>query len=73
MFDGLAGKADALVGHAVTGGGIEVNTDDASELNVIACFFKGFADSRLDQAFIRVQMTGRLVEDCAVAFELFNH
>ena len=73
VFDGLAGKADALVGHAIAGSGIKVDANHAGQFDVVTGFFEGFADGGLDQALVRVQMPGRLVEYCAVALELFNH
>ncbi|MNP71790.1 hypothetical protein D3C76_1682290 [compost metagenome] len=42
------GEADALVGHAVAGGGVEVDAGDGGEFDLPAGFLQGFAQGSLE-------------------------
>ncbi|SPO56300.1 protein of unknown function [Pseudomonas sp. JV551A1] len=72
MAHGAGGEADALVGHAVAWGGVQVDADHAGELDFPGGFFEGFAQGGLGQGLVGFEVAGGLVEDVLVGFEFFD-
>ncbi|MNM84078.1 hypothetical protein D3C81_961540 [compost metagenome] len=72
MAHGAGGEADALVGHAVAGGGVQVDADHAGQLDFPGGFLQGFAQGGLGQGLVGLEVAGRLVEDVLVGFEFLD-
>ncbi|MNE86390.1 hypothetical protein D3C80_1834860 [compost metagenome] len=73
MLERARGEADALVGHTIAGGGIEVDADQAGQLDLPGGFFEGFAQCGVEQAFVGLEVAGGLVEYVLAGLELLDH
>lgn len=68
----MAAKAHALIGDAVARGGIQVDADQAGELDLPARFLQRLPDGGLAQVLVGLQVAGGLIEHQSACLEFLH-